>query len=156
MIGRRKRPRRRDDKWALMRNVEGANVPDQFRPRKFKADADPEAILQHQVNETLAKAGQFHFRLSEHVLSRAGDWTVAGWPDNPVITKLMDGLCLLGPLELKRVGETLNPSQVKMQPILGTVEADSFEKAYAYICWYWKVVEHVQGLLRKFPPPPRP
>lgn len=155
-IIKRKRPRPKHDRWAHMRGIPGSVVPDLFKPRKHKKDADPEAILQYETNEVLTRANQFYFRLSERVLEKAGDWTVAGWPDNPMITMLQPGLSLLGPLELKKEGEQLNPSQVDMQRIIGTVKADTWPTAWAYINWYWKAVEKIRNYLRDNPLPPAP
>jgi hypothetical protein len=73
-----------------------------------------------------------------------------------MITKLQPGLALLGPLELKRQGETLREAQVEKQALIGTFEADNWPLAYAYICWYWKAVEHVRRLLEARPLPPVP
>jgi len=153
---RRKRPRRQGDKFAIMRAAGVGNLPDLDKPRRGKKFADPEDILQEEVNQTLARANQFHFRIPASVYHKAHDRSIAGWPDNPMITKLQPGLALLGPLELKREGETLSDVQVEKQALLGTVEADTWAKAYGYITWYWKAVEHVRRLLDARPLPPLP
>jgi hypothetical protein len=151
-----RRPKRKGDRFDLMRAAEVGDVPPLYKPRRGSKFADPEDILQGQVNEALGRAGQFHFRLSAHVLDRANDSSVKGWPDNPMITKLQPGLALLGPLELKKEGRTLSAGQVEMQKHLGTVEADSWEKAWAYVLWFRASVDHVKRLLLANPLPALP
>lgn len=153
---RRKRPRRQGDKFDIMRAEGVGLLPTLDKPRRGKKFADPEDILQEDVNQTLARAGQFHFRIPASVYHKAHDRSIAGWPDNPMITKLQPGLALLGPLELKREGETLSEVQVEKQALLGTFEADNWPLAWAYIQWFWKTTELVRRLLAANPPPPLP
>ena len=155
-IIKRKRPRRKGDKFELMRNLPDALLPAEFRPRRGNKFADPEDILQGEVNELCIRTNQFQFRLSAHVLERAHDWTVSGWPDDPLITKLAPGLALLGPLELKKPGEALNEHQERLKPILGTVVADDFKTAEAYFHWYRRAVDVLKIFLRDNPLPPAP
>lgn len=151
-----RRPKRKGDRHAILRAAGIGDLPPLFKPRTGKKFRDPEQILQDEVNEYLARANQFHFRLSAHVLAKAHDDSVTGWPDNPMITCLQPGLALLGPLELKKEGEPLSAGQVEKQTVLGTVRADNWTDAEAYIRWYWKAVEHVRRLLALNPPPPLP
>lgn len=153
---RRKKPRKRGDKFDIMRAAGVGNLTSLDKPRKGKKFADPEDVLQNEVNEALDRSGQFHFRIPASVYQKAHDRSIAGWPDNPMITRLQPGLALLGPLELKRQGETLNEAQLEKQALMGTVEADSWVKAYDYIVWFRLAVEHVRGLLAKNPLPPLP
>lgn len=153
---RRKRPRRMGDKFAIMRAAGVGNLPSLDKPRRGKKFADPEDILQEDVNQTLARAGQFHFRIPASVYHKAHDRSIAGWPDNPMITRLQPGLAILGPLELKRQGETLNDAQVEKQALIGTFEADNWPLAWAYINWFWKAVDHVRRLLDAYPLPELP
>lgn len=150
---KRKRPRRKGDKFAIMRAAGVGNLPTLDKPRKGSKFADPEDILQEEVNETLSRAGQWYFRIPASVYHKAHDASIAGWPDNPMITKLMPGLALLGPLELKREGSTLNDAQVQKQALMGTVEADNWPAAYGYIQWYWRAVERFRCWLRDNPIP---
>jgi hypothetical protein len=151
-----RKPKRRGDRFGEMRAAGVGNLPALDKPRRGKKFADPEDILQEDVNQTLSRAGQFHFRIPASVYHKAHDRSIAGWPDNPMITKLQPGLALLGPLELKREGETLSDVQVEKQSLLGTYEADTWPKAWGYIQWYWKAVEHVRRLLEARPLPPLP
>lgn len=153
---RRKRPRRQGDKFDIMRAAGIGLLTNLDKPRRGKKFADPEDILQEEVNQILARAGQFHFRIPASVYHKAHDRSIAGWPDNPMITRLQPGLALLGPLELKREGETLSEVQVEKQALIGTFEADNWPLAYGYIQWYWKAVEHVRRLLDARPLPPLP
>jgi hypothetical protein len=153
---KRKRARRQGDKFAIMRAAGIGNLPALDKPRRGKKFADPEEVLQDEVNQTLVRAGQFFFRIPASVYHKAHDRSIAGWPDNPMITRLQPGLALMGPLELKREGETLSDVQVEKQALLGTYEADTWPKAWAYIQWYWKAVEHVRRLLLAQPLPPAP
>ena len=155
MIGRRKRPRR-GDKFGIMRELGVGNRPPLDKPRRGKKFADPEDILQEEVNETLTRMGQFHFRIPASVYRKAHDSSIAGWPDNPMITRLQPGLSLLGPLELKRQGETLNDAQLEKQALMGTVEADNWPAAWGYIQWFRAATEHVRRLLTDRPLPPLP
>lgn len=148
--------KRRTDRNELLRGVQGAIVPEPFKVRKGKKFADPEDILQNETNELLARAGQFHFRLSAHVLSKAHDASIGGWPDNPLISKLVPGLSILGPLELKRPGEDLRPNQQEMRANIGTVMADNLKDVDAYFNWFRSAHEHIQRLLVRHPLPPLP
>ncbi len=134
----------------------GALVPDLVEGRTGSKYEDPEDILQGEVNRVLGLAGQLQFRISANVYQKAGDDSIAGWPDSPMLSKLGPGLFLGGPMELKRVGETLNPSQLRMQAQIGTVEIDTWAGAWAYMQWYWKARDHVARLLALNPLPPLP
>lgn len=155
MIARRRKPRK-GDRFALMRAEGVGTLPNLDKPRRGKKFADPEDVLQEEVNETLSRMGQFHFRIPASVYRRANDKSIAGWPDNPMITKLQPGLAILGPLELKREGETLHESQLEKQALMGTFEADNWPLAWAYIQWFRSAVDHVRQLLAKEPLPPLP
>jgi len=147
----RKRPK--GDKYALMREAQGVNVTNQVKPRTRVKGAEPEAILQADVSGYLHLANIFELRLSEHVYRKAADWTIAGWPDSPMIFRLPHGVALLAPLELKKEGEVMNPSQVAMAPIIGTQVADTWDKAEAYIKHAQYMAEYIRQLLRDNPPP---
>lgn len=153
---KRTRPRPKGDRFGLMREANVGNLPTLVPKRTGKKYRDPEEILQGEVNDYLAISNQFHFRLSAHVLSKAHDDSVAGWPDNPLISRLQPGLALLGPLELKKQGEDLSAGQVQKQILMGTVVADKWETAESYIKWYWKALAHVRRLLDANPIPPAP
>jgi hypothetical protein len=153
---KRKRPRRHGDKFGLMREAGVGNLPPLYVPRKGKKFQDPEDILQGETNELLARAGQFNFRLSAHVLSKAHDASIGGWPDNPLISKLIPGLSLLGPLELKRPGEDLRPNQLEMQNNIGTVRAESFPTVEKYLQWSRDAAEVIRRHLMDHPLPPAP
>ncbi len=56
----RKRPK--GDKYALIRAVPGALVPDAVPGRAGRKYADPEMVLQGEVNDLLKTINQFHFR----------------------------------------------------------------------------------------------
>lgn len=155
-IGRRSRPRRKGDKYDLLRKAEGTNATALHKPRRGNKFADPEDVLQGETNELLALAGQFQFRLSAHVLAKAGDASIGGWPDDPMITPIQPGLALMGPLELKKPGETLRPNQIDMQTNIGTVMADTFRAVEAYLKWFRDAHEHVRRLLVAHPLPPLP
>ncbi len=152
----RERKRPKGDKYALLRTAPGANVPDAVPGRAGRKYADPELVLQGEVNDLLKTINQFHFRLSAYALARAGDESLGGWPDNPMIIRLAPGLALLGPLELKKPGETLRPNQVRMQAQIGTVEVDTYKAAEAYAYWFRGMGEAVRAHLRDNPPPALP
>jgi hypothetical protein len=151
-----RKPKRRGDRFGLMRAADVGNLPDLFKPKKGSKFADPEEILQDTVNQALEAAGQYQFRIPASVYQRANDKSITGWPDSPMITRLQPGLALLGPLELKKEGKTLSDGQAKLQPILGTVEADNWPAAWAYILWFRSAVEHVRRLLQVNPLPDLP
>lgn len=151
-----KRPKRKGDRLDLMRAAGVGDLPPLYKARKGSKFADPEDILQNEVNEALLAAGQFQFRIPASVYHKANDKSITGWPDSPMITRLQPGLALLGPLELKREGKELSDGQKKLQPILGTVEADNWAAAWAYILWFRSAVEHVRALLQVHPLPPLP
>lgn len=150
----RKRARRRRpaaERYALVAKA-GGNVPPPVRERKRKEDAAPEAQLQHDVNELLKLLGLFQYRLSEQTLSRAHDWRVAGWPDSPIIITLPYGLALLGPLELKRVGEGMNPAQRALAPVINTQCTDQFSEAERYVYHVRWLADWIRAQMRINPP----
>lgn len=151
-----RKPKRRGDRFGEMRAAGIGNLPPLFKARKGSKFADPEEILQHEVNEALLAAGQFQFRIPASVYQKANDKSITGWPDSPMITRLQPGLAILGPLELKRAGKVLSDGQKKLQPILGTVEADNWPAAWAYILWFRSAAEHVRRLLQVNPLPALP
>lgn len=153
---RKPKPRRKGDRLGIMRAAGVGDLPPLFKAKKGGKFADPEDILQEQVNEALDAMGQYQFRIPASVYSRANDESITGWPDSPMITRLQPGLAILCPLELKKEGKTLSDGQRKLQPILGTVEADNWEDAWAYIQWSRKAFDHVAMLLRTYPLPPLP
>ena len=152
----RRKLRPKGDKWAGLRTTPGAIVPALVEGRTAAKYADPEDILQNEVNNVLHEASRFQFRISANVYAHAGDDSIAGWPDSPLFERLAPGLALCGPMELKRVGETLNPSQLDMQRHLGTVEIDNWETAWAYMVWFWAMAESMKKYLALNPPPPLP
>ena len=150
------RPKRREDRHSLLRTIPTSIVPPQFKkPPKVKGAA-PEAILQGEVNDYLDATGTYYFRLSERLLAKGGDKSAGGWPDNPIIIRLIPGLSLLFPLELKKQGEGLRPNQLEMQERIGTVMADNWKDAEAYMVWARATAAYIEGLLRRFPPPVMP
>jgi hypothetical protein len=151
-----KKPKRRGDRLDIMRAAGIGDLPPLFKAKKGGKFADPEETLQNEVNEALDAMGQYQFRIPASVYSRANDKSITGWPDSPMITRLQPGLALLGPLELKKSGKTLSDGQIKLQPILGTVEADNWSAAWAYITWYRAAVAHVTKLLIANPLPSLP
>ncbi len=156
MIHPGKRPKRKGDRHAILREAGIGDLPPLYKAKKGSKFADPEEILQEQVNSALDFLGQFQFRIPASVYAKANDKSITGWPDSPMITRLMPGLALLGPLELKRAGGTLSQGQELLRPILGTVEADNWESAWAYILWFRAAGEHVRKLLELNPLPPLP
>ncbi len=153
MIKPGKKPRRKGDRFAEMRAAGVGDLPPLYKAKKGSKFADPEEILQDQVNQLLDFKAQFQFRIPASVYQKANDKAITGWPDSPMITRLMPGLALLGPLELKREGKVMSEGQERLRPILGTISADNWDDAYAYICWYWAVLEHVKALLAANPFP---
>ena len=151
-----KKPKRKGDRFDVMRAADLGTLPPLYKAKKGSKFADPEDILQDEVNQTLEAAGQFQFRIPASVYQKANDKSITGWPDSPMISRLQPGLALLGPLELKREGKELSDGQKRLQPILGTVEADSWPKAWAYIQWWWTAREHIRRLLQLHPMPPMP
>lgn len=151
-----RKPKNKGDKYALMREANAGTLPPLYENKIGTKYADPEDVIQHEVNKILKIMGQFQFRIPASVYSAANDKSITGWPDSPMITRLQDGLALMGPLELKRRGKTMSDAQVKMQGVIGTVEADNFEYAYEYIKWYRIAYDHIKNLLQKFPLPSLP
>ena len=151
-----KKPKHTADRHSLLREVPTALVPPVYgKPPKGK-NVEPESSLQAQVDELLAKAGIFQFRLSANLLAHAGDKSVGGWPDDPMIMKIQPGLSLLFPLELKRRGHDLRPNQVEMQRKIGTVMADTWEKSLKYVFWTQEMYRHINKLLSDNPGPEMP
>lgn len=151
-----KKPKRRGDRHELIRGLPGTNTPPLYKPKKGSKFADPEEILQDQVNQALTQIGQYQFRIPASVYAKAHDQSIRGWPDSPLITRLGPGLALLTGLELKKEGKTMSKGQVDLEPVIGTVEADNWDRAWAIILWHRDAVEHVRALLRRYPllPPP--
>jgi hypothetical protein len=144
--------KRRGDRFALMRDIPGVQVTRLTpKPKRIKG-ADPEAILQGQVNECIDKGGMYQFRISEHVLAH-GDSTVGGWPDSPIIMKVVPGMSLIFPLELKKRGQVLRPNQLDMQEQIGTVMADNWEDAWDFIRWAREMHDLVCKWARNNPMP---
>ncbi len=153
---RRRARLNKGDKYSELRAANVGLLPAGTESRTLDKYADPEDVLQTSVNNVLKVSNQFQFRIPASVYAAAGDKSIAGWPDSPMITRLASGLFLGGPLELKRKGETLNPSQRDMQPLIGTVKADTWEASWAFIKWYWEMVEKFKAFVRDNPPPPLP
>lgn len=153
---RRKARLNKGDKYSEMRALGVGALPAEFKARTGGKFADPEDILQGQTNDLLKAIGQYHFRLSANLLAKAGDASVGGWPDNPMLIRLAPGLFLGGPLELKRSGHDLRANQEEMRLRIGTVMADRFEPAEAYVYWFRDMAERFRAWLRDNPPPPLP
>lgn len=151
-----RKPKRRGDRFGEMRALGVGDLPPLFKAKRGSKFADPEETLQNEVNEALLAAGQYQFRIPASVYQRANDKSITGWPDSPMITRLQPGLALLGPLELKKEGKTLSDGQARLQPILGTVEADNWPAAWSYILWFRSATEHVRRLLQVNPLPALP
>jgi hypothetical protein len=150
----RKRARRRipaAERYAIVAKA-GGNVPDPVRARKRKEDAAPEAELQHSLNSLLKAINLFQFRLSEQTLSRAQDWRTAGWPDSPMIIPLPFGLALLGPLELKREGEGMNPEQLALAPVINTQCTDKWSDAEKYVYHVRWFADWLRGQMERYQP----
>ena len=73
-----KKPKRREDRHAMIRGLPSSIVPPIVVPRKGAKYAEPEDTLQNEVNEALSRAGQFYFRIPAHVYAKANDKSIKG------------------------------------------------------------------------------